>query len=128
MENNWRQKSIENLEKEIWGPPPENATPLMEKVHRLRTIPLEELRPMDLRLLIGQGVGLIFTIPLALEILREDLFVETEFYRGDLLKNVMQVDREFWENHKELDAQLQDLLAPYTMEEKAKFIRRKFGE
>jgi hypothetical protein len=126
LESNWRQKSIENLEKDIWGKAPKNATPLVEKVHRLRTIQIEQLELKDIRLLIGQRVGLKFLIPVALDILRDDLFIDTDFYSGDLLQNVMQIDIDFWDNYKDLKAQLDDLLKAYTDEDKEKFKQGRF--
>lgn len=127
LENNWRQKSIENLEKDFWGKAPKNATPLVEKVHRLRTIQIEKLEPKDVRLLIGQRVGLKVLIPIALDILRHDLFVETDFYNGDLLQTMMQVDNEFWIHNKDLKVQLDDLLKGCTEEDKANFKKGKFA-
>lgn len=126
--NNWRQKSIENLEKDYWGPPPTDSTPLVDKVHHLRTIQIEKLEVKDIRLLIGQGVGLKFLIPLALDILRDDLFTEAEFYRGDLLQKIMNVDNDFWANDTGSKVQLEDLLKSYTDDDKEKFKKGKFGE
>jgi len=128
LENNWRQKSIENLEKDFWGQSPRDATPLVDKVHRLRTIQIEKLEPGDIRLLIGQKVGLRFLIPVALEILRDDLFIDTDFYNGDLMQNVMQVDTDFWDANKELKEQLDGLLKSYSNEDRANFKRGKFEE
>ncbi len=127
LENNWRQKSIENLEKDFWGPPPENSTDLVAKVHGLRTVHIENLEPKDIRLLIGQNVGLRFLVPMALEILKEDLFIDTDFYHGDLLQGVMRVEGEFWRTNKELKEQLDELLRPYSQEDKENFRAGKFG-
>ena len=128
LENNWRQKSIENLEKDFWGQSPKNSTPLVDKVHRLRTIQIEKLEPKDIRLLIGQKVGLRFLIPVALDILGDDLFIDTDFYNGDLLQNVMQVDNDFWVSNKELKQQLDNLLKSYSDEDKEKFRKGKFED
>jgi hypothetical protein len=128
LENNWRQKSIENLEKDFWGQPPKDSTPLVDNVHRLRTIQIEKLEPKDIRFLIGQKVGLKFLIPLALDILTNDLFIDTDFYGGDLLQNVIQVDNDFWESNKQLKEQLDFLLKSYTDEDKEKIRKGKFGE
>jgi len=128
LENNWRQKSIENLEKDFWGQSPKDSTTLVDTVHRLRTIQIEKLEPKDVRLLIGQKVGLKFLIPVALDILKDDLFIDTVFYNGDLLQNVMQVDKDFWDNNKELKAQLDGLLKSYSDEDKEKFKKGKFHE
>lgn len=128
LENNWRQKSIENLEKDFWGQSPEDSAPLVDKVHRLRTIQIEKLEPKDLRLLIGQNVGLEFLIPVALDILRDNIFADTELYKGDLLKMVITVDNKFWNDNKELKDQLDGLLNSYSDEDKEKFRKGKFDE
>lgn len=128
LENNWRQKSIENLEKDFWGQPPKDSTPLVDKVHRLRTIQIEKLEPKDIRLLIGQNVGLRFLIPVALDILSGDIFADTDFYNGDLLQNVLQVDKGFWNENKELKDKLDGLLDSYSDEDKEKFRKGKFDE
>jgi hypothetical protein len=121
LENNWRQKSIENLEKDFWGRPPKDSTPLVYKVHNLRTIQIEKLEPKDIKFLIGQKVGLKFVIPVALDILSDYLFIDTEYYNGDLLQNVMQVDKGFWDNNKGLKEQMDTLLKSYSDEDKEKF-------
>lgn len=128
LENNWRQKSIESLEKDFWGQPPKNSTLLLDKVYRLRTVQIEKLESKDIRLLIGQNVGLTFLIPLALEILSNNLFIDTDFYGGDLLQNVMQVDNDFWDNNKQLKDQLDNLIKSYSDEDKEKFRNGKFDE
>jgi hypothetical protein len=128
LENNWKQKSIENLEKDFWGQPPKGSTTMIDRVYRLRTIQIERLEPKDLRLLIGQEVGLRFLIPVALKILRNNLFVDSEFYEGDLLQNVIKVDSSFWDTNKELKKQFDDLLKPYSEEDIEKFRQGKFNE
>jgi hypothetical protein len=128
LENNWKQKSIENLEKDFWGKPPKDSTSLVEKLHRLRAIQIEKLEPKDIRLLIGQHVGLQYLVPLALDILSNDLFTDTELYQGDLLQNVIRVNKEFWDNNKDLRDQLDVLLKSFTDDDKEKFKKGKFGE
>jgi len=128
LENNWRQKSIENLEKDFWGQSPKDSTPLVDKVHRLRTIQIEKLEPKDIRLLISQNVGLNFLIPVALDLLRDDIFIATELFEGDLLKSVITVDNKFWNNNKELKDQLDGLLKSYSNEDKEKFRKGNFDE
>jgi hypothetical protein len=128
LENNWRQKSIENLEKDFWEQPPEDSTPLVDNVHRLRTIQINKLEARDIRLLIGQAIGLKYLIPLALDILHDNLLVDAELYKGDLLKIVINVDDDFWRDNMDLKSQLDGLLQSYTDEDKEKFRRGKFDE
>lgn len=101
---------------------------MVDKVHRLRTIQIEKLEAKDIRLLIGQNVGLKFLIPVALDILQDNIFVDTELFEGDLLKSVITVDNTFWNDNKELKDQLDDLLKSYTDEDKEKFKKGKFDE
>ena len=128
LENNWKQKSIENLEKEFWGQPPKNSTPLVDKVHRLRTIQIEKLKPKDIRLLIGQNVGLKYLIPVALDILQDDLFVDAKLYEGDVLQKVINVKNDFWDNNKELKQKFDDLLKSCSDADKEKFRKGNFEE
>ena len=38
--------------------------------------------------------------PLAIEVLQENPFAEGDYYRGDLLSVVMQVEPGFWQTHQ----------------------------
>lgn len=98
LENNWRQKTLENLEKNFWGDPVYDSH-LVIRCHALRKLPLENFTIEDLRIMIGQEIGLDYLIPLALEVLTVDLFAEGDFFEGDLLKNVLAVKTEFWNNN-----------------------------
>jgi hypothetical protein len=96
LENNWKQKTLENLEKDYWGNA-ENGSHLVKRCHELRKVPLENFTTEDLRIMIGQGIGLNYLIPLALEVLTKDLFAEGDFFEGDLLKNILKIDTVFWD-------------------------------
>jgi hypothetical protein len=65
-------------------------------------VPLKRLRLEDLRLLIGQGDGLPYLVPLALEHLEKHPFAEGDFYPGDLLASVLTVADPFWAGRPEL--------------------------
>ncbi len=49
--------------------------------------------------MIGQQMGLEYLIPLAIERLRDDPLAEGDFYRGDLLQNVLRADPRFLVDH-----------------------------
>jgi len=99
LENNWRQKTLENLEKEYWGNPDYDSH-LVRRCHELRKLPLDNFTTEDLRIMIGQQISLDYLVPLALEVLKTDLFAEGDFFEGDLLKNVLAIKTEFWDNNK----------------------------
>lgn len=94
-ENNWREKSLENLEKEYWSES-DYESHLVKTCHQLRKKTLKDFEIEDLRIMIGQNIGLNFLIPLALEKLRENILAEGDFYEGDLLNSVLTSDNKFW--------------------------------
>lgn len=57
--------------------------------------------------MIGQNIGL-YLVPLALEQLRKDPLAEVDFYPGDLLNNVLNVDPAFWREHPQWRAEVRD--------------------
>jgi hypothetical protein len=64
--------------------------------------PLKDFTVENLRVMIGQNIGLEYLIPLAVELLEKNPFVEGDFYPGDLLSAVMQVEPGFWRTHQDL--------------------------
>jgi hypothetical protein len=114
LENNWQFKTLENLEKDVW-PPMGFDSHLITRISKLRKVPLNELEVEDLRIMIGQNVGLRFLVPLALERLKENILVEGDHYPGDLLVAVASIENEFWKEHltykKQMDTIISDNLA-----------------
>ncbi|MEU4507045.1 contact-dependent growth inhibition system immunity protein [Streptomyces sp. NPDC024089] len=53
-----RRRSLEELERDRWQAPPPDATRLIATAHALRSRPVGTLTVEDLRLLIGQDIGL----------------------------------------------------------------------
>jgi hypothetical protein len=104
-----RYQSLEQLEDGPW-PQPSFDSYLTGEIQRLRSVPIRQLRVEDLRLLIGQSLGLRFLVPLALEHLVAHPLAAGDFYPGDLLKNVTGVDESFWDDHPELRRQLVGVL------------------
>ena len=97
FENNWMQKSIERLEKEYW-PSIKTAeeSHLVSTCNRLRKIQLKDFETEDLRIMIGQEIGLKYLVPLAIEKLTIDILVEGDYYPGDLLSAVLTIEKDFW--------------------------------
>lgn len=110
FENNWRQKTIENLEKKNFGNPNEAPTKMVKRCLELCKTPLEQFSVEDLRLMIGQDFSLRYLIPLAIEHLQVDIFIEGDYYPGDLLKNVLLVDKGFWLENEKLWTQINNLI------------------
>jgi len=102
MENNWRNKTLETLEKEKWPDLNDETSRLVARCHELRKIPVGDLTVEDLRLMIGQQIGLSYLVPLAIEKLKEDILSEGDYYPGDLLKSVLNIEIDFWKENKPL--------------------------
>src|SRR5512135_3243362 len=94
-----REKSLEQLEGIELGPPAAD-TYLVQTIHRLRRKPIGQFTVEDLRIVIGQGSGLPFLVPIALEVLERNAFAEGDFYEGDLLKAVLCIEPAFWRERR----------------------------
>ena len=90
-----RSKSLQELEGKDWGEPTYDSH-LVTECHRLRRVPLRQFTAENLRIMIGQQIGLPHLIPLALEFLRDEPFTAGNFYDGDLLAAVLRADSRFW--------------------------------
>ncbi len=111
LENNWRQKSLESLEKKTWPAlSSDEGSYLIKTCNSLRKKQLQDFTTEDLRIMIGQEIGLYFLMPLAIETLTDNLFAEGDYYEGDLLKSVLNVDTKFWDNNKDYWQQLNELI------------------
>ena len=112
LENNWRSKTIAELETGK-GSDPEFDSFLVRRTHDLRKVPVGNFAIEDLRILIGQEIGLDYLIPLAIETLTENLWAEGDLFEGDLLKNVLTVKTEFWNNNKKYWIAIDELIKDY---------------
>lgn len=110
LENNWRHKCIEDLEKQSFGNPSEAPTNMVRRCLELCKVSLDKFTVEDLRLMIGQGFSLRYLIPLAIEHLKTDIFIEGDLFHGDLLKNVLSVDTKFWADNKQLWSEINELI------------------
>jgi hypothetical protein len=104
-------KSIAELEGVEWPPLTGRASPAVARCHELRKKPLSQLLVADLRVLIGQGVGLPFLMPPALDILERDPLVEAEHFKGDLLAVVLRASPQFFEETPEIRSRIEKVLA-----------------
>ena len=104
---------LDALERPSWGPAPDDSTFLIRRCHELRTKPLNKFTVEDLRIMIGQQLGLEYLTPIALRVLKENPWAAGDMYEGDLLEAVLRIKPEFWvENYdwaRELQAVVDDL-------------------
>ena len=92
-------KSLQQLERTKWQKPQPTDTYLVGECLRLVSVPLRQLRPGDLRMLILQNIGLKYLVPLALERLRKKPLTDGTYYAGDLLNAVLNSEPQFWREH-----------------------------
>lgn len=110
FQNNWRQKNLENLEKNNWGDVPHDESSIVQRLCRLRKVPLEEFTIDDIRFMIIQEAGLPYLLTLAIEILKNDLLAEGNYYEGDLLGAIMKIKPTNWKGNLELWTEIDTLI------------------
>ncbi|MGW5210674.1 contact-dependent growth inhibition system immunity protein [Streptomyces sp. NPDC004051] len=109
-----RDRSLEELERDRRPAPPAGASRLVVTAHALRRRPIGELTVEDMRLLIGQNVGLAHLLPLALEVLRDDPMAEGDMYEGDLLSAVLTRKPAVWSDLPEARRELGVIVSGLT--------------
>lgn len=99
------RRSLQDLDGQDWGEPPFPSY-LVTTCHQLRRKPLQDFTVEDLRIMIGQSIGLEFLLPLALRALADDPFVAGDYYPGDLFKYVLAVTPDYWRSRPQRQAEL----------------------
>ena len=93
-------ETLEDLEGNVWPVIDSNDVSfLIVRCNELRKKPIAEFEVEDLRIMIGQSIGLNYLLPEALKVLSRDILAEGDFYEGDLLSSVLTVEREYWKEN-----------------------------
>ncbi|MDQ3290810.1 MAG: contact-dependent growth inhibition system immunity protein [Bacteroidota bacterium] len=103
-----RNKTLEQLE-ESYSEKTNFNSYLVNNISALRKKPLAEFGIEDLRIMINQGIGLNYLIPIAVERLQENLFAEGDYYPGDLLNTVLKVKEDYWKKNRNLWVEVKQL-------------------
>lgn len=90
--------TLEDLDGERWGEPSFDSY-VVRTCHALRRKPINTLTDEELRLAVGQGIGLEWLVPLMLWRLEKDPFRSGDFYEGDMLESLARVPATYWEAH-----------------------------
>lgn len=101
-------QTLTELEGSDWAEPTFDSH-LISTCHSLRRKPLKYFSVEDLRMMIGQNLSLAILVPIALDLLQEDPLTEGDYFPGDLLLNLMRIDRAFLLDHPSLSTQILDL-------------------
>ncbi|MER8451687.1 contact-dependent growth inhibition system immunity protein [Mesorhizobium sp. M0296] len=91
-------RTLEELDGERWGEPTFDSY-VVRTCHALRRKPLNTLTDEELRLAVGQGIGLEWLVPLMLQRLAENPFRAGDFFEGDLLASLARVPSSYWTEH-----------------------------
>ncbi|MFI5490478.1 contact-dependent growth inhibition system immunity protein [Micromonospora echinaurantiaca] len=103
--------TIEQLERDVWPDPGPDATFLVRRCTELRRKPLAEFTVEDLRIMLGQEVGVLALLPLAVQVLLREPLAEGDYYPGDLLHNVLRLPDSAWSNLRAERERLASVLA-----------------
>ena len=103
------QKSIEQLEGDYWAEI-KFPTGLVERCYRFRQIPVKDLSVEQIRVLLGQDIGVPYLLGKALQILEKDILADGDFYPGDLLNAVLNVNKIYWQEKPACSIMLRSLL------------------
>ena len=79
---------------------------MVARCHSLRKVPLEKLSAGDCRVLLTQGIGTEYLVPLALVFVEARPLLEGDYYPGDLLLALLGVEESYWAKHKVLRSRL----------------------
>jgi hypothetical protein len=103
------RKNLTQLENNDWGPPKSDSYMAMA-CHELRYKPLGDMTIEDVRMLVGQDIGLPYLMPIALDFLKENPLAEGMHYPGDLLCAALRVQGDFFKNYPEYKPELLKLI------------------
>lgn len=92
----FEKKTLNQLEGGSPTSAPDEHSYIERACFELRNKPLDEMSVEDLRMLIGQGIGLKFLMPMALRVLSKEPLAEGMHYPGDLLASVLRSPPRFF--------------------------------
>ncbi|MFG2013188.1 contact-dependent growth inhibition system immunity protein [Micromonospora sp. NPDC048868] len=92
--------TIEQLEREIWPDPDPGSTFLVRRCTELRRKPVAEFTVEDLRIMLGQQIGVSALLPLAVQVLLRDPLAEGDYHPGDLLFTVLRLSNSAWSDFR----------------------------
>jgi hypothetical protein len=88
-----------------------DPSPMMRAILALFDKPIRNFTVEDLRLVVGQNIGLEYLMPYAIAVLKKDPLAEGMHFAGDLLCNVLRVDAQFYRLHPDVRQDVQGIVA-----------------
>jgi hypothetical protein len=110
LDNNWRHKTLENLENDFWGEPSYDSY-LVRRTHEIRKFPLADLTNDDIAMMVRQKFSLDYMVPLAIDKLQVDILAHGDAgVEGAILDAVLKIPPDFWKSNKEYWKTIKKLL------------------
>ena len=100
--NFFSQTLSDMLHKEWRDEIPYDDSSVVQHMYYLFHTPARRWTVEDYRYLVEQETALDIILPKVYEILQFDIKADGGFYEGDLLNAVLQINADFWEQHKDL--------------------------
>jgi hypothetical protein len=101
LENNWRQKTLESLEKDYWGKPTFDSY-LVRRTHEIRKLPLTDLTNDDITMMLRQNFSLDYIVPLAIDKLQADILAHGDAgSEGAMMDAMIKISADFWQVNKD---------------------------
>lgn len=94
-----RNRTLEELENDVWDEPNEFPTGLIERCFKYRKIKISELSVGQLRTLLSQKIGVKYLTEMTLELLEKDIVIG-DLFEGDLLLAVSKIPAEYWTQNR----------------------------
>jgi hypothetical protein len=92
--------TVEQWEGSVWPEPGPGATRLVRTCTALRRKPVADFTTEDLRVMIGQRIGVGLLLGPAVDLLLADPLAEGDLFPGDLLSAVLRLDPGDWAGHQ----------------------------
>lgn len=101
MSKNVNSKTISQLLNKRWETdiPSKEDSSVSQHLYRLYSTKINDFSYEDLRFIIGQGILLHVFVPIAINVLNTDILAEGDFYDGDLLNSVLEVESTYWDTY-----------------------------
>ncbi len=115
-----RKSLVDLVEFEVLREPSEHN--LINLINKYAHVNLKDLSIEGLRMLVSQGLGLKYCVPIALRKLTTNFFAEGDYYEGDLFIAVSSIDSDFWSDFQSE----KKLFITLLRKNKEEIIRRKF--
>ena len=116
-------KSIEQLENDVWIEDGEFPSRLVERCFKYRKTPIGSLTNEQLRTLLSQKIGTKYLLPIVIEKLEENPLSEGDLYEGDLLESTSKIEEDIWISNPELFSKYK-----YIVENNHSLITEEIGE